>query len=140
MRDRIINSLGQRRGVKPGDPEFQRLFLARLSDMQKQSEIPAARRIALRTWSRHNKTYGCGQTKSRRKLHLSNNEGVLKNVEPLSVCGRPTNVGKRGDLALLEHAKNAGEDYTCPGANSNKLLLLQGQNTYGQTGNNLNEL
>ena len=63
MRDRIINSLGQRRGVKPGDPEFQRLFLARLSDMQKQSEIPAARRIALRTleqtqqniWMRPNK-------------------------------------------------------------------------------------
>ncbi len=76
-----------------------------------------------------------------RKLHVSNNEEVLKNVEPLSVCGRPTNVGTRSDLALLEHGQEvAGEDNTCPGANSNKLLLLQGRVTYGRTGNNLIEL
>ena len=71
------------------------------------------------------------------KSNVMNNEGVWHNVEPLSVCGRPTNVGSRADLALLEHAR---VDKTCPGANSNKLLLLQGQQTYGQTGNNLIEM
>ncbi|KAK1741961.1 hypothetical protein QTG54_007534 [Skeletonema marinoi] len=143
IRARIIDSLRERRGIKPGDPDFQRLFLARLEDLQAQSELPTARRTAQRTldntkqiWMRSDKERE-NELVEAHKSNVMNNEGVWRNVEPLSVCGRPTNVGSRADLALLEHAR---VDKTCPGANSNKLLLLQGQQTYGQTGNNLIEI
>ena len=145
IRDRIIDSLRAHRGVQPGDPEFQRLFLARLDDWQKQSEIPTARRIALRTlasrrqiWMRQNKEVENKLLEEAQQRKLNINEEVLNNVEPLSVCGRPTNVGTRADLAFLEHS--AGADHSCPSANSNKLLLLQNHKTYGQTGNNLIEM
>ena len=145
IRDRIIDSLKERRGVSPGDPDFQRLYLARLNDLQKQSEIPTSRRVALRTlaskkniWMRSNKQLE-NELLEAQKSNVNNNEGVLDNVEPLSVCGRPTSVGTQKDLALLEH-NNAGADQTCPGANSNKLLLLQRNKTYGKTGNNLIEM
>lgn len=55
----------------------------------------------------------------------------------LSVCGRQTNVGTTHDLALLENFKEV--ENTCPGANSNKLLLIQGDLAQGRTGNNLIE-
>jgi len=60
----------------------------------------------------------------------------INNVEPLSICGRQTNVGTTKDLALLQHFNM---DYTCPGANSKNLLLLQGDLAHGRTGNNLIE-
>lgn len=145
IRDRIIDSLREHRGVQPGDPDFQRLFLARLDDWQKQSEIPTARRIALRTlasrrqiWMRQIKEVENKLLEEAQQRKLNTNEEVLNNVEPLSVCGRPTNVGTRADLAFLEHS--AGADHSCPSANSNKLLLLQNHKTYGQTGNNLIEM
>ncbi len=47
-------------------------------------------------------------------------------------------MGTPSDLALLQ---KYNEENTCPGANSDKLLLLQGQgsNLYGRVGNNLIE-
>ncbi len=145
IRTRIIDSLQEERGVSPGDPDFQRLFLARLDKMKKQSKEPTARRIALRSledqkkvWMRKNKEIE-NELRETYKSSVNNHEGVLDNVEPLHVCGRSTGVGTRADLALLEHVR-AGVDKTCPGANSNKLLLLRGHNTYGKTGNNLIEV
>ncbi|KAL7451174.1 hypothetical protein ACHAWC_003002 [Mediolabrus comicus] len=59
-------------------------------------------------------------------------------VNPLSICGRGTGVGTSSDLALPRH--NQDNTNTCPIANSNKLLLIKGNLSYGRTGNNLVEL
>lgn len=80
------------------------------------------------------------QLQETHQLNMSNNEEVLKFMEPLTVCGRSTNVGKKLDLALLEYGRAAASENKCPGANSNKLLLLRGRQKYGRTGNNLIEL
>ena len=76
----------------------------------------------------------------KRQLNLNNNELDLDNMEPLSICGRQTMMGTTSDLILLQQYN---EENTCPGANTNKMLLLQSQGPssklYGRTGNNLIE-
>ena len=70
---------------------------------------------------------------------MNNGDLDVENQGPLSVCGRPTMVGTPADLALLKNYEESSS--TCPGANSNKLLLLrdQGPRLYGRTGNNIVE-
>ena len=142
IRARIVDSLRERRGINPGDPDFQRLYLERLQAMREKSAIPAARRITLRTlestrqiWMRQNKELQ-NQLLETHKSSMSKNKEMLKYTEAMSVCGRPTNVGKEFDLALSE----TGKTDKCPGDNSNRLLMLRGEQKYGRTGNNLIEL
>ena len=72
-------------------------------------------------------------------IHRSQVAGLLDQQrgirEQLSICKRQTNVGTPNDLSLLLN----GIENTCPGINSNKLLLLQGELAFGRTGNNLIE-
>jgi len=60
-----------------------------------------------------------------------------QNFQPLSVCGRTTNVGTTQDLTLLE--KYFKMDNTCPGENSKKIMVLRGDLAHGRIGNNLIE-
>jgi len=80
------------------------------------------------------------ELKEKQKIQLQLRAELLErqqgnNFEPLSVCGRHTNVGTMQDLALLQHFNMD----TCPGANSKNLLLIQGDLAHGRTGNNLIE-
>ena len=140
INDRVIDSLRKHRGIQPGDPDFQRFFHARLSSIQKTSKTASTQRITLRRLEDSNNNIWMrpypewqNELQDARSLYLSSNELDLQSLEPLSVCGRETNVGTPADLALMMHTSS------CPGSKSNKLLLLKGHITYGQTGNNLIE-
>jgi len=61
----------------------------------------------------------------------------IQDLERVSICGRKTKIGTPQDLALLRHFNN--QDSSCPGANSNNLLLISGNESYGRTGNNVIE-
>ena len=62
----------------------------------------------------------------------------VQNKEQFSVCGRQTKTGTWKDLTLLQHS--IYQDGTCPGENSNDLLLISGEyGTFGRTGNNIIE-
>jgi len=81
------------------------------------------------------------QHAEQRNLNLGFNGNLfveLEQLKPLSICNRPTMMGTPSDLALLQ---KYNEEHICPGANSNKLLLLrsEGPRLYGRTGNNLIE-
>jgi len=79
------------------------------------------------------------ELKEKQQIQQRLNAEVLDSehyFQPLSICGRQTNVGTTQDLALLE---KYNMENTCPGANSKKLLLLQGGLAHGRTGNNLIE-
>ncbi len=56
-------------------------------------------------------------------------------MEPVSICGRKTKIGSPRDLAHLVN----NQESTCPGENSNNLLLISGSEAYGRTGNNMIE-
>lgn len=60
-------------------------------------------------------------------------EEQTPDLSPLTVCGRPADLGTLKDFNLLR-------DYSvCPGGVSQDVLLLEGSQTFGRTGNNLIE-
>jgi hypothetical protein len=89
-------------------------------------------------WLRRSKEEYAALKEQHESLIMQNlDRSQFQNLERFSICGRQTNTGTRNDLALLQHFSYM--DGSCPGANSNDLLLLQGTSTYGRTGNNLIE-
>jgi len=160
-KERVINEI-IKQGIRPGDPKYRRLIRARLGRLAHRNEKAQSQRKTMMTlrkskniWFRSDKAQQAELNEKhaklrelhlnthaqKRMLNLNNSELDLEDLEPLSVCGRPTMIGTPSDLALL---KEYNEENTCPGANSNKLLLLQdlGSNRglYGRLGNNLIEL
>lgn len=158
-RERVINELFKQ-GIRPGNPNYRRLLNARLERLQKRNKKAVSQRQTMRTlrntkniWYRRSKAQqaeleekhaqlrqlNLNNHAQQRGLNVNNSDLDVENQGPLSICGRPTMMGTPSDLALL---KNYEESSTCPGSNSNKLLLLRGQGPklYGRTGNNLVEL
>jgi len=157
-RERVLNELFKM-GIRPGDPDHRRLLKARLARLEKRNEQALAHREMIRKlrntkniWFRRDaaqqaeleqkhaqlRELNLNNHAQKRELNVNNSESDLENVGTVSICGRPTMMGTASDLALLQ---NFEEAETCPGANSNKLLLLQGQDQrlFGRTGNNLIE-
>lgn len=123
--------------------EGHRYLEAAQSDDGARSEILRKLRETENIWhSRYkNKEDMYSEMKEKHHRRRINSDSEMTdqstNFEPLSVCGRHTNIGTAQDLALNQNFNV--ESISCPGSKSKNLMLLQGDLAHGRTGNNLIE-
>eukprot|EP01082_Thalassiosira_pseudonana_P014668 g13370.t1 g13370 contig8:527562-536153(+) len=132
MRHRIARGL-IKRGYDRDSERFKDLLNKRVAEVIEERRKVAHTRTLERRLKSGWKHVWLGTHRGEQENRALVDEEQTPDLSPLTVCGRPADLGTLKDFNLLR-------DYSvCPGGVSQDVLLLEGSQTFGRTGNNLIE-